>query len=362
MRSHADSGGSRKRIGVLSLCLLLGGCHSKPTNSNPVIAFSKVPQADMGGPDKLDTIEGRVTGVAPNQQIVVYVRSEELWWVQPYTNRPFTKIRRDSSWKSDTHLGTEYAALLVDEDYAPPDTTETLPSPGGGVAAITVVKGVGIAPPAPTPKTISFSGYDWTVRTAGSYRGGSHNSFDSENVSTDKTGALHLRITKRKNGWSCGEVKLSRSLGYGTYRFTVRDISQLEPSAVLTFFDWDGVGQEQNRREFAVEIGRWGFSGNDNAQYVVQPYYVPTNIVRFRVPGGPLTHSFHWEPGQIAFSTVAGPGKAAAGGAINQHVFTSGIPSPGQDSIRISLYVFGKGQTPLKKETEVVIEKFEYLP
>jgi len=28
----------------------------------------------------------------------------------------------------------------------------------------------------------------------------------------------------------------------------------------------------------------------------------------------------------------------------------------------ISLYVFDKGQVPLKRENEVVIEKFEYLP
>jgi len=26
------------------------------------------------------------------------------------------------------------------------------------------------------------------------------------------------------------------------------------------------------------------------------------------------------------------------------------------------VYVFGKGQIPLKNETEVVIDKFEYLP
>jgi hypothetical protein len=43
-------------------------------------------------------------------------------------------------------------------------------------------------------------------------------------------------------------------------------------------------------------------------------------------------------------------------------VFTSGVPSPEGESVRIALYVFYQGHIPLEKENEVVIEKFEYLP
>ena len=49
----------------------------------------------------------------------------------------------------------------------------------------------------------------------------------------DATGALHLRITKKGDRWSCAELELTRSLGYGTYIVTVRDTSKLEPAAVL---------------------------------------------------------------------------------------------------------------------------------
>jgi hypothetical protein len=75
-----------------------------------------------------------------------------------------------------------------------------------------------------------------------------------------------------------------------------------------------------------------------------------------------LTHSFKWEPAQVTFSTIAGPQDAAGGRLINRHVFTSGVPSADGDSVRINLYVFNKGQIPLTKETEAVIEKFEFLP
>ena len=37
-------------------------------------------------------------------------------------------------------------------------------------------------------------------------------------------------------------------------------------------------------------------------------------------------------------------------------------PAAGNESVRISLYVFDKGQMPLKNGNEVVVEKFEYLP
>jgi hypothetical protein len=157
-------------------------------------------------------------------------------------------------------------------------------------------------------------------------------------------------------------VKLTRSLGYGTYRFQLRDASHLEPSALLTLITWDGVGTESTRRELDVELGRWGDPDNTNVNYVVQPYYVPANIVAFRVPPGTYTHSFRWESGKVTFSTVAGSGNTGVGRVINQHVFTSGVPTPGGESVRIALYVFHQGHIPLKNENEVIIDKFEYLP
>jgi hypothetical protein len=224
-----------------------------------------------------------------------------------------------------------------------------------------MVSNRGTAVEFPPPKTLSFSGYDWAISSGFIYRAGSRNKFDPANAWIEANGALHLRISGSQGKWTAAEVKLTRSLGYGTYRFKVRDITHLEPSAVLTLVSWDGVGTEQNRRELDVELSRWGYINNDNAHYVVQPYYVPANIVRFRIPAGVLTHSFQWEPGQVRFSTAAGSGNTDTP-LLKQHVFTSGVPSAGNESVRISLYVFDMGQVPLKNENEVVIEKFEYLP
>ncbi|MGH9846572.1 MAG: sensor histidine kinase, partial [Blastocatellia bacterium] len=74
------------------------------------------------------------------QHVVLYARSG-AWYVQPFTDQPFTKIQPDSTWKNSTHLGTEYAALLVEPGYHPEARLDVLPTRGGGVVAVAAVKG-----------------------------------------------------------------------------------------------------------------------------------------------------------------------------------------------------------------------------
>jgi len=63
-----------------------------------------------------------------------------------------------------------------------------------------------------------------------------------------------MRITKKSGRWSCAEIFLNRSLGYGTYSVTVRDTSQLEPAAVFSMFTFDEGSSEQHFREMDVEV------------------------------------------------------------------------------------------------------------
>ncbi len=355
------NGSARLSVLFFFSLFLLGACQRGIPK--PSIEFTKIPVAAVGGLDNMDTIQGRVIGVRPEQRIVLYAKSGGRWWIQPFARDPlFTKIQGDSKWKNVTHLGEEYAALLVDPRYSPPQTTELLPATGGAVAAVVVVKGQTADPSSP-PKMLHFSGYDWLVRDLLSYRGGSMISFNPANAWTDANGALHLRVTKNQEGWGCAEVRLTRSLGYGTYSFVVRDISHLEPSAVLTLFTWDSmVGTDENRQELDIETSRWGVPDNENAQYVVQPYYIPTNIVRFNVPAGVLTHAFRWEPGQVTFTTYVGSQVTGRAHPLNQHVFTAHVPAAGGEVVRINLYVYGWGKVPLQRENEIVIEKFRYYP
>src|SRR5262249_8250985 len=159
----------------------------------------------------------------PGQKIVIYAHSGQ-WWVQPWPERPFIPIKEDSTWSTETHLGFEYAVLLVGPDYRPLPMIDVAPTQGGSAALVTIVKGSGTPQLAPVG-SLKFSGYDWSVRTIESDKGGVSNFYDSENAWTDASGALHMRIKKKLNRWSCAEIFLNRSLGYGTYSVTVRDTS-----------------------------------------------------------------------------------------------------------------------------------------
>jgi hypothetical protein len=356
---------------LLLVYFVVTGCHSSSKISAPTLAFSKVPAAYQENPYKTDiterdyktgTTDGLVTGASPGQRIVLYAKTDGRWGLCRQSGQPSTNIDADGQWKATVHLGLQYAALLVGPTYNPPEQTESLPIVGNGVVALAVANGKGPASVLPLPKILNFSGYEWTTSTGPIFHAGSRNFFDPANVWTDQRGALHLRISGSPGKWTAAEVKLTRSLGYGSYRFQVRDTSHLDPSALLTLITWDGVGTESDRRELDVELGRWGHLENTNVDYVVQPYYLPANYFAFRERTGAYTHSFRWEPGQVTFSTVAGSDNTGGGRVINRHVFTCGVSSPGAETVRIALYVFLRGPIPLKNENEVIIDRFEYLP
>lgn len=349
-----------KRVPLMVICcMLLSGCSSKSQGAGPSIEFTRVPPAEVNRTDKLDIIQGRVIGARPGQQVVLYSKTGN-WWLQPLSTLPFTKIQPDSNWINSIHLGSDYAALLVEPGYRPKAMMNALPNPGGDVAAIATAKGE--ISGSTTPKLLQFSGYEWRVRNAPSNRGNRRNLYDPLNAWTDESGALHLRIAKQSGEWTCAEVTLTRSFGYGTYSFVVRDTSHLEPAIVFSMFTWDYAGDDPNNREMDIEISRWGDPASKNAQYGIQPFYVAANVARFTAPSGVLTHSFRWEPGRVSFRTVRGSVTDVESEVISEHVFTSGVPSPGMESVRMVLYLFGRTENPVQNGAEVVIEKFEYLP
>jgi hypothetical protein len=346
---------------VLLLGLALYGCRPGTGAAGPSIEFTKIPPAAQGGRERVDTIAGRVRNARPGQQIVIYAHSGP-WWVQPWPDHPFIPIQSDSTWSTETHLGFDYAALLVDPDYHPLPTLDLTPTQGGPVALVAIVKGTGTPQFAPVG-SLKFSGYDWDVRTIASDKGGTNNLYDPENAWTDAGGALHLQIKRKSDRWSCAEIFLNRSLGYGTYSVTVRDTSHLEPAAVFSLFTFDEWDSEQYYREMDVEVSRWGDAASkNNAQYVVQPFYIPGNVFAFPTPSGTLTYTMRWESGYVNFKTFRGRSSGAGAPVISEHEFTSGIPSPGQAKPRLILYLVASDKNPLQRPSEVVIEKFEYLP
>jgi len=343
----------------LLLCVALAGCHQGAAHKgDPTISFTQVPESNPGNSDQQDVIEGAVRGALPGQRIVLYSKSGTLWWLQPLLTSPFTAILPGQVWRNETHFGTEYAALLVDPSYQPRATLRRMPEPGGAVSAVAITRGQEKS----SSFFTSFSGFTWRVRWKPSDRGGTSNPYRPDNVYVDQAGAMHLQIIKRDQKWTCSEVNLTRSLGYGRYSFTVEDTSTLEPAVVFGMFIWDYSTDQQANREFDIEISRWGNPDNQNGQFVLQPNYAVMNVSRFVAPARKLKYTIVWEPGRVTMITArATPGEPV----VSKHVFTSEIPRPGSESVRMTLYVYWnpKGNPAgLDRRAEVVVDQFQFLP
>lgn len=121
-------------IAVITLALVVGVIQAK---DKPAIKITDVPEYDAkGGSERVVTIQGTAKGIdnCKGCRIVLFARTNK-WWVQPLADDPYTPIV-DGKWRGETHLGTDYAALLVTPAYKAPATAERLPTIGPDVLAV----------------------------------------------------------------------------------------------------------------------------------------------------------------------------------------------------------------------------------
>ena len=338
---------------------LSSGCRSSNSSPRPSIRFEQVPPAQAGGPALLDQIKGTVLAGKPGMRIVVYAHGDNLWWVQPFRSHEFTDVGSDGSWETATHLGTDYAALLVGPGYRPPAKLTTLPAVGNNILAVAMTHGS--SGPRIEPHTLQFSGYQWRVLSSASFNGGELCDNSASNSWVDKQGYLHLVMGPDGDQWHCAGVALPRSLGYGTYRFVISESTPLPPSAALVMFIRDDRQDSDDRIDMDIELSRWGKASHSNADFVVQPYYIPQNTVTFNVPAGLMTYVLQWEPGTAEFRATKGA-MMSPGADVMDHVFTSGIPVPADETVHLALYDFQHSRSGLRHPVEILVQRFEYVP
>jgi hypothetical protein len=346
--------------GIVFACASALACRTQYRDSASLVTFNHVPPPDLGGADTVDTLSGTVGNTQTGARLVIYVYAGENWYVQPLTTRPFTDIAKDGTWSTLTHLGSLYAAVLVTARYQPPNVLRALPPVGGSVLAVKTAPGrlSSVKPPG----HLRFSSYDWTVRQMGSDRYGTPHKYRMSNASVDAEGHLHLRVARENDGWTCAEVALPVSLGYGRYDFVVSRIEKLEPATVFDVFTWDQAGTDQNRREMNTLLARWGDPNGMNGEFSVQPYYRPANTYRYSAPTAPLLLEMNWENGSVKFDTFRTKDARGVREGIAEHTFTADIPAPGFEPIHLNLCVFDYGKVRQTSNAEIVIESFHYLP
>jgi hypothetical protein len=216
-------------------------------------------------------------------------------------------------------------------------------------------------------RKVSFSGYEWWVKKSCGPVGPGDNYFSDspDNVWVDAADRLHLKITQDDGIWYCSEVILNDCLGYGDYLFLFESqVGELDPNVVLGLFTWDSDSPSEDYREIDIEFSRWGVPSDTNAQYVVQPWYVPGNRHRWFMPTNmdSSTHRFNWREGQVQFLSVAGHQSCEPyDSVIHSWQYSSpDVPVPGTENIRINLWLYET--VPPAQEVEVIVSAFSYYP
>ncbi len=247
-------------------------------------------------------------------------------------------------------------------------TATLTPAQSAAAASSPSASGTSAAAFTPSSGTINFSGYSWIVKAPSGKAEPGPNlwSTDSENVSVDGEGRLHLRVTKRNDAWYSAEVFTAQSFGYGVYRFYLdTDVSNYDPNVAAGLFTWsDDPGF--NHRELDVEFSTWTNVGAKNAQYVVQPYTQAQNLHLYNYPSGinQTTQIITWQPSKIVFQSLRGHSASSSDSTsvLEQWTFPGAIPKPGGERVHINLWLV-QGLVPKNGQSaELVVKKFEFTP
>jgi hypothetical protein len=307
-------------------------------------------------------LSGHAYNYPSTAKIVIYALTNQ-WYVQPLVDAPFTTIQSDGSWTSSTYPWSVLVVLLVDPaSYTPQATEITNPALDPGVLAYAMY-------PA-GPVSLNFSGYTWGIKMTGNlptYYFDPGPNFWSNNSSVVNVASdgLHLQITNINGLWECGEVYLTKSLGYGTYTVQVAShLDQLQQNTVAAplFIYVASSGQEIDNE----------YSGNGglipepyNAQFVVQPYSVPGNIVHYKQPStAQFTTQMQWGATKVVFSAWSGwANSPTAATLIYQWTYSGNdIPAAGQERVHINLWLLNGTAPQTGVGDEMVINSFTFQP
>lgn len=222
-------------------------------------------------------------------------------------------------------------------------------------------------------KPISFSGYEWTVKT-GAKLGPGPNRWETANVGVDRAGRLRLSIRRDAAGWSCAEVGMTKRLGFGLYEFqTIGPIGKLDPNVVLGLFTYPtpDIGPDTTN-EIDIEYSRWGNPKNPIGSFTLWTAKKGEKPVSHSFEPPPdserATHRFLWLPDRIVWQSLRG---LVADKNDNRGEFARWEFKPPADSglipqkplpILLNLWLF-KGKAPTDdREASVTIARFAHYP
>ena len=328
-------------------------------NWEPSIEFMTVPEAGPAGPTgsrqsaAVSPAPARVSRSSCLQRAVCGGCSRS-------PSGPSRQSKADSTWKNTIHLGTEYAALLVEPGIAHRHDRDAAragrPGHRGGDG-----QRHGRVRDRPR-KTLIVQRLRMGNAAIPSDRGGD-NEYDPDNAWTDATG-----IPAPAPG-AAGRKMDER----GSHQHTVAGLRHLIVRACGT------PRSSTLPRRRPADLGRAGCgakppgAGHRNQpvgrshdqQRAVRGAAVLRPGQRHAVCRAARTAHAHVSLGAGTRDVQHGSRRSVIGGSgpvVAEHEFTAGVPMPGTERVRMNLYFFRYSPEPPRSDVEVVIERFQYLP
>ena len=273
---------------------------------------------------------GSVVGVTQNVDkytygVAFFVNVYGTWWRKPYTESKVLQLIQYTSYDSSFQIidywtggidgyADYFAAFVVPYTYK-----DTIPDPNGSWKIPDEIYSNSIAYTILDRRIpsdfINFAGYTWEKKITNNgltgYKWGpGPNYFNTNNISVDALGKLHLAVSFDygiHGWWNCSELILTNQLGYGLYRFKVdSNVSNLPPNIVLGLFTWSD-DPAYAHREIDVEHSKGDVVGEGTSnswQNVIQPYDVAGNRMRFPAPTNmnKSVHEFLWTSNSVSFN------------------------------------------------------------
>jgi hypothetical protein len=218
-------------------------------------------------------------------------------------------------------------------------------------------------------ETVIFSGYTWKVTSSGDEtQGPGPNIFSRKNAWVDKSGYLHLKLSKNADGtWNCAEVLMDKNLGYGTYQWQVEgNLGSFDKSIVFGMFNYSG---NDGFDEMDIEYSKWGYPDNEKMlNYTLFPETGSSKssievVYPFKLDNNLSTQRFVRTPNSIVFKSLNGfhdddTGLFASKSWAEPDNSVSKLEMP----VMMNLWLF-RGVKPVDgKDVEIIIHSFKYTP
>lgn len=212
-------------------------------------------------------------------------------------------------------------------------------------------------------RTISFSGFEWTVRNNG-YGAPGKNYWRNDNVWIDELGRLHLAIRKVGGRWTCAELQTTQKFLYGKYSFKVIGrIDRFDKNVVLGLFNYPTEAAKQGLGEIDIEFAKWGNAANGSGNFTVwsdaAANHYQTKSFPFELVGTYTKHNFTRAGKSVFFQSFHGHSET---NEIFNWKYSGADVSNTPMPIYLNFWLF-RGQPPSDgNAAEIVISEVKYIP